>query len=55
MGLHWPVAFAYNDQGVYLSNWPGDNFITWANLQKAWDSGLLRTFDMSGRLMVPYR
>ena len=40
-GLHWTVAFAYDDGGVYLSNWPKKE-CSWANLRRAWDSALTR-------------
>jgi hypothetical protein len=36
-GSHWFVIFAYNDDGLYVSNF-SNNFIGWDDFKKQWDS-----------------
>lgn len=54
VGLHWVVAHAYDSNGVFLSNWPDDGHITWANLHKAMNSWLTNTVFMTNVVYVPW-
>lgn len=40
--LHWTVAFAYDDAGLYITNWPNDNRCGWGSLEKAWSTGFIK-------------
>ena len=44
IGAHWTVIYAYDTDGVFLSNWPRDGKCTWANLRRGWDTQLTRAF-----------
>lgn len=36
-GSHWFVVFAYNDDGVFVSNYP-NNFLKWSEFNGLWNS-----------------
>jgi hypothetical protein len=44
VGAHWTVIYAYDQDGVYLSNWPRDGKCTWDNLRRSWNTLLTRSF-----------
>lgn len=52
-GNHWTVVYAYDREGVYLSNWPGDGKCTWGAFKKAWNSDLTKAAGTANLLLCP--
>ena len=58
-GFHWTVAFAYDNDFIYLTNWPNNGRCSWFTLSKAWwsDNPLLapiRWYGLAGQFMLTY-
>lgn len=56
-GGHWVTAFAYNDGGVFISNWytrdPGEvGYIPWDKFQLGWSSWIADAIGMKERGLV---
>jgi len=43
--MHYVVVFAYDNERVWMTNWPG-NWCSWSNFEKGWNGGLLGTVGM---------
>lgn len=39
-GAHWFVPFAYNDDGIFVTNYGSNPFLTWAQWREKWNSPL---------------
>jgi hypothetical protein len=37
-GAHWFVVFAYDEQGVFVTNYGGQVHLTWADFRQKWNS-----------------
>jgi predicted double-glycine peptidase len=44
IGGHWVVAYAMDNEHIYLSNWPYDGRCTWKSFRRAWDTVMTRAF-----------
>jgi hypothetical protein len=48
-GGHWMVAFGYDDDNVYLSNW---GTMPWGEFRRGWHSPVPRLISMFGRGLI---
>jgi hypothetical protein len=46
-GAHWLVAFAYNDNGIFVTNY-GNVFLSWSAWREKWNSPLPWTMPFKG-------
>jgi hypothetical protein len=57
-GMHWTVAFAYDDENIYLTNWPDNGRCSWSSLSRAWwsDNPLdpIRLTGLAGQFMLTW-
>lgn len=54
-GLHWTVVFAYDNGGVYLTNWPGGNYCTWSQFMAGWEAESVVWTTRRGQFMLAWR
>lgn len=52
-GTFWTVAYGYDGEGVYLSNWPGDGKCAWGTFKEAWNTDLTRTAGLNNVFLCP--
>lgn len=53
-GLHWTVVFAYDDGGVYLTNWQGSNYCSWSQFMNGWEAESVVWTTRRGQMMLSW-
>lgn len=53
-GLHWVAVYAYDNDRIYLSNWP-DGWASWRTFRIAWNTWLTQPPGMANRFILPWR
>lgn len=54
-GLHWTNVFAYDDGGVYLTNWQNGNYCPWPKFMDAWQAESVVWTGHRGQMMLSWR